>query len=85
MLTVLKCILKYKFFYVFKIDSSVSFTHHEAFPHVFNTYTCLLMDQKLGLNLKASTLCMLINVNKECVAYSGHLALFRLARNIELQ
>ncbi|ETE68703.1 DNA-dependent protein kinase catalytic subunit, partial [Ophiophagus hannah] len=39
---------------VLQIDSSVSFTHHEAFPHVFNTYTCLLMDQKLGLNLKAS-------------------------------
>ncbi|KAL8182171.1 UNVERIFIED_CONTAM: hypothetical protein K2H54_046546 [Gekko kuhli] len=35
------------------IDSSVSFsTQHEAFSDVFNTYTSLLTDQNLGLNLK---------------------------------
>uniref|UniRef100_A0A8C6YCR5 DNA-dependent protein kinase catalytic subunit n=1 Tax=Naja naja TaxID=35670 RepID=A0A8C6YCR5_NAJNA len=44
---------------VLQIDSSVSFTHHEAFPHVFNTYTCLLMDQKLGLNLKSQAIIIL--------------------------
>ncbi|XP_058033644.1 DNA-dependent protein kinase catalytic subunit [Ahaetulla prasina] len=44
---------------VLQIDSSVSFTHHEAFPHVFKTYTCLLMDQKLGLNLKSQAIIIL--------------------------
>ncbi|XP_070603834.1 DNA-dependent protein kinase catalytic subunit [Erythrolamprus reginae] len=44
---------------VLQIDSSVSFTHHEAFPHVFNTYTCLLMDQALGLNLKSQAIVIL--------------------------
>lgn len=31
--------------------------NHEAFSVVFNTYTNLLTDQKLGLNLKVSELC----------------------------
>ncbi|XP_013928118.1 PREDICTED: DNA-dependent protein kinase catalytic subunit [Thamnophis sirtalis] len=44
---------------VLQIDSSVSFTHHEAFPHVFNTYTSLLVDQKLGLNLKSQAIIIL--------------------------
>uniref|UniRef100_A0A670Y1A7 DNA-dependent protein kinase catalytic subunit n=1 Tax=Pseudonaja textilis TaxID=8673 RepID=A0A670Y1A7_PSETE len=44
---------------VLQIDSSVSFTHHEAFPNVFNTYTCLLMDQKLGLHLKSQAIIIL--------------------------
>lgn len=62
-------ILKDKFLYVFKIDSSMSFTHHEAFPHVFNTYTCLLMDQKLGLNLKVSVSCLLIGIIMCCIQW----------------
>ncbi|KAM6458275.1 DNA-dependent protein kinase catalytic subunit isoform 2-T2 [Liasis olivaceus] len=44
---------------VLQIDSSVSFTHHEAFSHVFNTYTSLLTDQKLGLNLKSQAIIIL--------------------------
>uniref|UniRef100_A0A8C5WDN6 DNA-dependent protein kinase catalytic subunit n=1 Tax=Leptobrachium leishanense TaxID=445787 RepID=A0A8C5WDN6_9ANUR len=38
---------------VLQIDSSVSFdTNHSAFSEVYNTYTSILTDQKLGLNLK---------------------------------
>ncbi|XP_039189656.1 DNA-dependent protein kinase catalytic subunit isoform X1 [Crotalus tigris] len=44
---------------VLQIDSSMSFTHHEAFSNVFNTYTCLLTDQKLGLNLKSQAIIIL--------------------------
>ncbi|XP_072855016.2 DNA-dependent protein kinase catalytic subunit [Pogona vitticeps] len=45
---------------VLQIDSSVSFnTNHEAFSVVFNTYTNLLMDQKLGLNLKSQAVIIL--------------------------
>ncbi|KAJ6662088.1 hypothetical protein lerEdw1_012553 [Lerista edwardsae] len=40
---------------ILQIDSSVSSnTHHEAFSVVFKTYTSLLTDQSLGLNLKGS-------------------------------
>uniref|UniRef100_A0A803SLW3 DNA-dependent protein kinase catalytic subunit n=1 Tax=Anolis carolinensis TaxID=28377 RepID=A0A803SLW3_ANOCA len=39
---------------VLQIDSSVAFSiQHEAFSAVFHTYTSLLTDQKLGLNLKS--------------------------------
>ncbi|XP_010572683.1 PREDICTED: DNA-dependent protein kinase catalytic subunit isoform X4 [Haliaeetus leucocephalus] len=45
---------------VLQIDSSVSFnTNHEAFTAVFNTYTSLLTDQNLGLNLKGQTVIIL--------------------------
>ncbi|XP_072708622.1 DNA-dependent protein kinase catalytic subunit isoform X1 [Ciconia boyciana] len=45
---------------VLQIDSSVSFnTNHEAFTAVFNTYTSLLTDQNLGLNLKGQALIIL--------------------------
>ncbi|XP_054250756.1 DNA-dependent protein kinase catalytic subunit [Indicator indicator] len=45
---------------VLQIDSSVSFdTNHEAFAAVFNTYTSLLIDQDLGLNLKGQALIIL--------------------------
>ncbi|XP_060099810.1 DNA-dependent protein kinase catalytic subunit [Heteronotia binoei] len=45
---------------VLQIDSSVSFnTQHEAFSDVFNTYTSLLTDQNLGLNLKSQTVIIL--------------------------
>ncbi|XP_042320371.1 DNA-dependent protein kinase catalytic subunit [Sceloporus undulatus] len=45
---------------VLQIDSSVSFnTHHEAFSAVFHTYTSLLTDQKLGLNLKSQAVIIL--------------------------
>uniref|UniRef100_A0A8C3EGH3 DNA-dependent protein kinase catalytic subunit n=1 Tax=Corvus moneduloides TaxID=1196302 RepID=A0A8C3EGH3_CORMO len=45
---------------VLQIDSSVSFnTNHEAFTAVFNTYTSLLIDQKLGLNLKGQAVIIL--------------------------
>ncbi|XP_062986775.1 DNA-dependent protein kinase catalytic subunit [Elgaria multicarinata webbii] len=45
---------------VLQIDSSVSFnTHHEAFSVVFNTFTSLLTDQKLGLNLKSQAVIIL--------------------------
>uniref|UniRef100_A0A8C0BUS0 DNA-dependent protein kinase catalytic subunit n=1 Tax=Buteo japonicus TaxID=224669 RepID=A0A8C0BUS0_9AVES len=45
---------------VLQIDSSVSFnTNHEAFTAVFNTYTSLLTDQNLGLNLKGQAVIIL--------------------------
>uniref|UniRef100_A0A803VG36 DNA-dependent protein kinase catalytic subunit n=1 Tax=Ficedula albicollis TaxID=59894 RepID=A0A803VG36_FICAL len=45
---------------VLQIDSSVSFnTNHEAFTAVFNTYTSLLTDQDLGLNLKGQAVIIL--------------------------
>uniref|UniRef100_A0A8D2M7W0 DNA-dependent protein kinase catalytic subunit n=1 Tax=Zonotrichia albicollis TaxID=44394 RepID=A0A8D2M7W0_ZONAL len=45
---------------VLQIDSSVSFnTNHEAFTAVFNTYTNLLTDQNLGLNLKGQAVIIL--------------------------
>uniref|UniRef100_A0A8B9FQK3 DNA-dependent protein kinase catalytic subunit n=1 Tax=Amazona collaria TaxID=241587 RepID=A0A8B9FQK3_9PSIT len=45
---------------VLQIDSSVSFnTSHEAFAAVFNTYTSLLTDQNLGLNLKGQAVIIL--------------------------
>uniref|UniRef100_A0A8C3RFN2 DNA-dependent protein kinase catalytic subunit n=1 Tax=Cyanoderma ruficeps TaxID=181631 RepID=A0A8C3RFN2_9PASS len=45
---------------VLQIDSSVSFnTNHEAFTAVFNTYTSLLTDQALGLNLKGQAVIIL--------------------------
>ncbi|PKU35877.1 hypothetical protein llap_13819 [Limosa lapponica baueri] len=45
---------------VLQIDSSVSFnTNHEAFTDVFNTYTSLLTDQNLGLNLKGQAVIIL--------------------------
>uniref|UniRef100_A0A672TW15 DNA-dependent protein kinase catalytic subunit n=1 Tax=Strigops habroptila TaxID=2489341 RepID=A0A672TW15_STRHB len=45
---------------VLQIDSSVSFnTSHEAFTAVFNTYTSLLIDQNLGLNLKGQAVIIL--------------------------
>ncbi|XP_061454380.1 DNA-dependent protein kinase catalytic subunit isoform X2 [Rhineura floridana] len=45
---------------VLQIDSTVSFNiHHEAFSVVFNTYTSLLTDQKLGLNLKSQAIIIL--------------------------
>ncbi|KAJ7402013.1 hypothetical protein BTVI_90061 [Pitangus sulphuratus] len=45
---------------VLQIDSSVSFnTDHEAFTAVFNTYTSLLTDQSLGLNLKGQAVIIL--------------------------
>ncbi|XP_071593605.1 DNA-dependent protein kinase catalytic subunit [Heliangelus exortis] len=45
---------------VLHIDSSVSFnTNHEAFTAVFNTYTSLLTDQTLGLNLKGQAVIIL--------------------------
>ncbi|XP_027494416.1 DNA-dependent protein kinase catalytic subunit isoform X2 [Corapipo altera] len=45
---------------VLQIDSSVSFnTNHEAFTAVFNTYTSLLTDQSLGLNLKGQAVIIL--------------------------
>ncbi|XP_034980550.2 DNA-dependent protein kinase catalytic subunit [Zootoca vivipara] len=45
---------------VLQIDSSVSFnTYHEAFSIVFNTYTSLLTDQMLGLNLKSQAVIIL--------------------------
>ncbi|KAM5158207.1 DNA-dependent protein kinase catalytic subunit [Mantella aurantiaca] len=45
---------------VLQIDSSVSFdTSHPAFNNVFKTYTSLLTDQKLGLNLKSQTIIIL--------------------------
>ncbi|NXV78034.1 PRKDC kinase, partial [Atlantisia rogersi] len=45
---------------VLQIDSSVSFnTNHEAFTAVFSTYTSLLIDQNLGLNLKGQALLIL--------------------------
>ncbi|XP_072267337.1 DNA-dependent protein kinase catalytic subunit isoform X2 [Pyxicephalus adspersus] len=45
---------------VLQIDSSVSFdTNHPAFSNVFKTYTSLLTDQKLGLNLKSQTVIIL--------------------------
>lgn len=47
--------LIFLFLMSFQIDSSVSFnTSHEAFTAVFNTYTSLLIDQNLGLNLKVN-------------------------------
>ncbi|XP_071410665.1 DNA-dependent protein kinase catalytic subunit isoform X2 [Pithys albifrons albifrons] len=43
-----------------QIDSSVSFnTNHEGFTAVFNTYTSLLADQSLGLNLKGQAVIIL--------------------------
>uniref|UniRef100_A0A8C0EHT4 DNA-dependent protein kinase catalytic subunit n=1 Tax=Bubo bubo TaxID=30461 RepID=A0A8C0EHT4_BUBBB len=45
---------------VLQIDSSVSFnTNHEAFTAVFDTYTSLLTDQNLGLNLKGQAVIIL--------------------------
>ncbi|XP_066480516.1 DNA-dependent protein kinase catalytic subunit [Tiliqua scincoides] len=45
---------------VLQIDSSVSSnTHHEAFSMVFNTYTSLLTDQNLSLNLKSQAIIIL--------------------------
>uniref|UniRef100_G3URQ9 DNA-dependent protein kinase catalytic subunit CC3 domain-containing protein n=1 Tax=Meleagris gallopavo TaxID=9103 RepID=G3URQ9_MELGA len=45
---------------VLQIDSSVSFnTSHEAFTAVFDTYTSLLTDQNLGLNLKGQAVIIL--------------------------
>ncbi|XP_030070017.1 DNA-dependent protein kinase catalytic subunit [Microcaecilia unicolor] len=45
---------------VLQIDSSVSSNaHHEAFSAVFNTYTSILTDQKLGLNLKSQAIIIL--------------------------
>ncbi|NP_989989.4 DNA-dependent protein kinase catalytic subunit [Gallus gallus] len=45
---------------VLQIDSSVSFnTSHEAFTAVFDTYTSLLTDQNLGLNLKGHAVIIL--------------------------
>ncbi|XP_048363545.1 DNA-dependent protein kinase catalytic subunit isoform X2 [Sphaerodactylus townsendi] len=45
---------------VLQIDSSVSFnTQHEAFSSVFNTYTSLLTDENLGLNLKSQAIIIL--------------------------
>ncbi|KYO26142.1 DNA-dependent protein kinase catalytic subunit isoform B [Alligator mississippiensis] len=45
---------------VLQVDSSVSFnTKHEAFFAVFNTYTSLLVDQNLGLNLKSQAVIIL--------------------------
>uniref|UniRef100_A0A8C3K0K1 DNA-dependent protein kinase catalytic subunit n=1 Tax=Calidris pygmaea TaxID=425635 RepID=A0A8C3K0K1_9CHAR len=45
---------------VLQIDSSVSFnTNHEAFTAVFNTYTSILTDQNLGLNLKGQAVIIL--------------------------
>ncbi|XP_054840598.1 DNA-dependent protein kinase catalytic subunit [Eublepharis macularius] len=45
---------------VLQIDSSVSFnTRHEAFSDVFNTYTSLLTDQNLSLNLKSQAIIIL--------------------------
>ncbi|KAM8811045.1 DNA-dependent protein kinase catalytic subunit [Eudromia elegans] len=45
---------------VLQIDSAVSFnTDHEAFPAVFNTYTNLLIDQNLDLNLKSQAVIIL--------------------------
>uniref|UniRef100_A0A674JBQ4 DNA-dependent protein kinase catalytic subunit n=1 Tax=Terrapene triunguis TaxID=2587831 RepID=A0A674JBQ4_9SAUR len=45
---------------VLQIDSSVSFnTNHEAFSAVFNTYTSLLIDRNLGLNLKSQAVIIL--------------------------
>ncbi|KAM8966776.1 DNA-dependent protein kinase catalytic subunit [Pelodytes ibericus] len=45
---------------VLQIDSSVSFdTKHTAFTDVFNTYTSILTDQKLGLNLKGQAILVL--------------------------
>uniref|UniRef100_A0A663MNQ6 DNA-dependent protein kinase catalytic subunit n=1 Tax=Athene cunicularia TaxID=194338 RepID=A0A663MNQ6_ATHCN len=45
---------------VLQIDSSVSFnTNHEAFTAVFDTYTSLLTDQSLGLNLKGQAVIIL--------------------------
>ncbi|XP_075069595.1 DNA-dependent protein kinase catalytic subunit [Mixophyes fleayi] len=45
---------------VLQIDSSVSSdTKHPAFSEVFKTYTSILTDQKLGLNLKSQALIIL--------------------------
>ncbi|CAM5116256.1 unnamed protein product [Natator depressus] len=45
---------------VLQIDSSVSFnTNHEAFSAVFSTYTSLLTDCNLGLNLKSQAVIIL--------------------------
>nr|XP_033789602.1 DNA-dependent protein kinase catalytic subunit isoform X2 [Geotrypetes seraphini] len=45
---------------VLQIDSSVSSkADHEAFSTVFNTYTSILTDQKLGLNLKSQAVIIL--------------------------
>ncbi|XP_075444614.1 LOW QUALITY PROTEIN: DNA-dependent protein kinase catalytic subunit [Ascaphus truei] len=45
---------------VLQIDSSVSFeTNHSAFASVFNTYTSILTDQKLGLHLKSQAVIIL--------------------------
>ncbi|KAM9308363.1 DNA-dependent protein kinase catalytic subunit [Gastrophryne carolinensis] len=45
---------------VLQIDSSVAFdSNHQAFNHVFKTYTNILMDQKLGLNLKSQAIIIL--------------------------
>uniref|UniRef100_H3B272 DNA-dependent protein kinase catalytic subunit n=1 Tax=Latimeria chalumnae TaxID=7897 RepID=H3B272_LATCH len=45
---------------VLQIDSSVSFNpNHAAFPAVFNTYTTLLTDQTLALNLKSQAVIVL--------------------------
>lgn len=53
-LTSLKINLNFKLL-SFQIDSSVSFnTNHEAFTAVFGTYTSLLTDQNLSLNLKVN-------------------------------
>ncbi|XP_069477126.1 DNA-dependent protein kinase catalytic subunit [Ambystoma mexicanum] len=45
---------------VLQIDSSVSFNiQHEAFSSVFETYTNILTDQNLGLNLKSQAVIIL--------------------------
>ncbi|XP_062426360.1 DNA-dependent protein kinase catalytic subunit [Rhea pennata] len=45
---------------ILQIDSAVSFnTNHEAFTAVFNTYTSLLTDQNLDLNLKSQAVIIL--------------------------
>ncbi|XP_043921659.1 DNA-dependent protein kinase catalytic subunit [Protopterus annectens] len=45
---------------ILQIDSSVSFNvNHEAFPLVFNTYTSLLTDKELPLNLKSHAVIIL--------------------------
>uniref|UniRef100_A0A7M4FFG4 DNA-dependent protein kinase catalytic subunit n=1 Tax=Crocodylus porosus TaxID=8502 RepID=A0A7M4FFG4_CROPO len=45
---------------VLQVDSSISFnTKHETFFAVFNTYTSLLVDQNLGLNLKSQAVIIL--------------------------
>ncbi|XP_029447109.1 DNA-dependent protein kinase catalytic subunit isoform X2 [Rhinatrema bivittatum] len=45
---------------VLQIDSSVSFNiQHEAFSAIFNTYTSILTDEKLGLNLKSQAVLIL--------------------------